>query len=146
MKPLLAVLVLVLLGACSFGSGSPSAGGPSTPTSSASPRGGAGGQTCAEVRAGIDAFNQGDFQATVDHFRTAVPLAEALASADDSQLSRDLLEAVRYYADLAPDAYLRASLSSPDFARYKAITLGQCEAGVGPRQTPSPSDSGGVKT
>jgi hypothetical protein len=81
---------------------------------------------CTEVVAGIDDFNLGDYDGTVVHFRKAIPLAEAQAQQDDSQEAANLLEAVRYYAELAPDEYPDAARSSRDFAKYKAITLGQC--------------------
>lgn len=81
---------------------------------------------CAEVRDGIDAFNLGDYDETVDHFRDAEPLAEAQLAADDSQAATDLLEAVRYYANLPADEYPEAARSSADFEKYKRITLGQC--------------------
>ena len=81
-------------------------------------------EACDEVRAGIDAFNQGDFEGTVEHFEAAVPLAEDRD--DGSQAAGDLVDAVHYYADLAPADYSEAARSSPDFARNKAITLGQC--------------------
>ncbi|MCW2739522.1 MAG: hypothetical protein JWN97_4166 [Nocardioides sp.] len=35
-------------------------------------------------------------------------------------------EEVRYYAALDAALYPEAARSSPEFARYKAITLGQC--------------------
>lgn len=81
---------------------------------------------CMEVRAGIDAFNLGDYVETIGHFRKAVPLAVDEAKADDSQKAADLVEAVKYYADLDPEGYPEAARSSADFAKYKAITLGQC--------------------
>ena len=81
-------------------------------------------EACAEVRTGIAAFNDGDFDATVEHFEAAVPLAEA--QDDGSAKAADLVEAVRYYAELAADRYPEAARSSPQFAKYKAITLGQC--------------------
>jgi hypothetical protein len=161
MKPLLALLVIVVLGACSSGgtSSSASAAHPSAPSASATPTvppvdppsSGSGGQpdasgteTCAEVRAGVDAFNRGDLTDTVDHFRKAVPLARARAATDGLDSSADLLEAVEYYAELPPQRYLRAAATSPAFARYKAITLGQCVSPNAPLQSPSASDSGGV--
>jgi hypothetical protein len=79
---------------------------------------------CDEVRAGIDAFNLGDFGGTVEHFEAALPLAEA--QDDGSETAGDLVDAVRYYAELRPGRYPDAARSSPDFARNKAITLGQC--------------------
>ena len=98
---------------------------------------------CDEVRAGIDDFNKGDFEGTVDHFRTAEPLARSQAAADSSSSAQDLLEAVRYYADLAPKDYPLSAASSADFAKYKAITLGQCVAGAEPAD-PAESESPGV--
>ncbi len=85
-----------------------------------------GATACDEVVAGIDAFNLGDFSSTVRHFRAAVPLAEAEARDDDSQEAADLVDAVHYYADLPAEDYLEAADSSPEFAKYKEITLGQC--------------------
>ncbi len=80
---------------------------------------------CAEVRAGIAAFNQGDYEETVTRFVEAVPLAEERL--DGSDEAADLLEAVRWYAELEPEDYPEAAISSPEFAAYKAITLGQCD-------------------
>jgi hypothetical protein len=79
---------------------------------------------CEEVRTGIEAFNLGDYDGTVEHFEAAVPLAEE--QDDGSTTASELIEAVRYYATLDADAYPEAARSSPEFARYKAITLGQC--------------------
>ena len=81
-------------------------------------------EACEEVRTGIEAFNLGDFVGTVEHFEAAVPLAEA--QDDGSEEAADLVEAVRYYAELDAEQYPEASRSSADFAKYKAITLGQC--------------------
>jgi hypothetical protein len=79
---------------------------------------------CEEVRAGIDAFNLGDFEETVEHFELAVPLAEE--QDDGSETAGDLVDAVHYYADLAPADYPQAARSSQEFLKYKNITLGQC--------------------
>ncbi len=81
---------------------------------------------CIEIRAGIDAFNLGDYEETIGHFRKALPLAADEAKDDDSQKAADLVEAVTYYAELDPEKYPEAARSSADFAKYKAITLGQC--------------------
>lgn len=115
--------VLVLLGGCSAGSD------PSDADSAAT-------DACTEVRAGIDAFNTGDFDETVDRFRAALPLAEDQARTDDSTKAADLLEAVQYYADLEAGMYADAARTSPDFEKYKQITLGQC----GPIEQPNPDD------
>ncbi len=91
---------------------------------------------CDEVRAGIESFNASDYAMTVDHFRKAMPLAVDQAKRDDSSKAADLVEAVTYYAELDPDQYAEAAQSSKDFAKYKAITLGQCV----PVQQPGGSD------
>ncbi|MGJ9423514.1 hypothetical protein [Aeromicrobium sp. CF3.5] len=117
--------VLVLLGGCS---GATDESGPDADPAAT--------DACTEVRAGIDAFNTGDFDETVDRFRTALPLAEDQASSDDSQEAADLLEAVQYYADLEAGMYPEAARTSPDFEKYKQITLGQC----GPIEQPDPDD------
>lgn len=119
--------VLVLLGGCSGTTDDPGPDPGSDPAAT---------DACAEVRAGIDAFNTGDFDETVDRFRKALPLAEDQASADDSPEASDLLEAVQYYADLEAGMYAEAARTSPDFAKYKIITLSQC----GPIEPPNPDD------
>lgn len=81
-------------------------------------------EACEKVRTGIEAFNLGDYDGTVEHFEAAVPLAEE--QDDGSTKAGQLVEAVRYYAALDAEAYQEAARSSPEFARYKAITLGQC--------------------
>ena len=81
-------------------------------------------EACQEVRRGIDAFNEGDYAGTVEHFEDALPLAEE--QDDGSATAGQLVDAVRYYAELRPGRYPEAARSSPDFARNKAITLGQC--------------------
>ena len=85
-------------------------------------------EACAEVRAGIDAFNEGEYDQTVVHFEAALPLAEE--QDDGSVPASELIEAVRYYAELDPELYPEAARSSSEFAKYKAITLGQCVAGA----------------
>lgn len=121
-RPLFAVLTLLLLGACDTQADAPSesSGSPSV----------SGSTACAEVRAGVDAFNQGDLAKTVEHFQRAVPLAAAEARADDSEAARLLVEAVTYYAELAPDDYPESARSSSEFAKYKQITLSQCVPAV----------------
>jgi hypothetical protein len=85
-------------------------------------------QACEEVRAGIEAFNVGEFDETVKHFQAALPLAEE--QDDGSVMASQLIEAVRYYAELDAELYPYAARSSPEFAKNKAITLGQCVAGA----------------
>jgi len=101
-------------------------------TSAPSPRSGEpaviDSQACEEVRIGIDAFNVGEFDETVAHFEEALPLAEE--QDDGSAVAGQLVEAVRYYAELDAGDYPEAARSSPEFAKYKAITLGQCVSGV----------------
>jgi hypothetical protein len=117
------VLVLALAG-CSGSGDRPSADPPSSTSTPDDDVPVADSPACDEVRAGIDAFNAGDFEGTVGHFEAAVPLAEA--QDDGSEAAGDLVDAVHYYADLDAEQYLDASESSPEFAKYKAITLGQC--------------------
>lgn len=104
----------------------PGSGDDEPGSGAASPTEPARTEACAEVRAGIDAFNEGDFTETVARFEAALPLAEEHAEQEDSERADLLLEAVRWYAELPPEDYPRASRSSEDFARYKAITLAQC--------------------
>lgn len=87
-----------------------------------------GAKTCAEVRTGIAAFNNKDYDGTVSHFKKAETLAKLYAKKAPGKKSSDLLQAVDYYAHLPAGAYPKAAQSSADFARFKAITLGQCEA------------------
>ena len=94
-------------------------------------------EACDAVRAGIEAFNGGEFDQTVKHFQAALPLAEE--QDDGSVLASQLVEAVRYYAELDAELYPNAARSSPEFAKYKAITLGQCVAGDD--ETPEPPDA-----
>lgn len=86
-------------------------------------------QTCEEVRAGIDEFNQNDYDGTVAHFQKAVHPAEIYATEQPEPEARALLEAVRYYAALPPESYAKAARQSADFARHKAVTLNQCASG-----------------
>ena len=76
-------------------------------------------------------------------FERAVPLA--VSQLDGTRASRQLVAAVRYYADLAPDDYPAAAQESAEFATYKAITLGQCGDGLGPAPS-NPSESPGFQT
>ena len=121
-------VVVALAGGCSSGGGD-SAEPQETdgPTSAATPDEDVAvvdSEACEEVRTGIAAFNEGDFDGTVEHFEAAVPLAEG--QDDGSAMAADLVEAVRYYAELEAERYPEAARSSPKFAKYKAITLGQC--------------------
>jgi hypothetical protein len=138
----LAGALLVLTG-CTGGGSVPAASQPSAdpspPSVSAAPTGAA----CDEVVAGINDFNAGDYEGTVEHFKVAVRLAEA--EDDGSQESVLLLMAVQYYADLAPEDYPEAAESSSDFARWKAVTLGQC-AEEGAIQPPPSDEESSVLT
>ncbi len=87
-----------------------------------------GTQACAEVRAALDAFDAGDFEEAVERFEAAVPLAEDRAERTPSERADLLLEAVRWYAALAPEDYPEAR-DSDRFARYQAITVAQCVVG-----------------
>ena len=144
MRLLCALVLLLAMSACSIGSDSDASGSrqpgssPSSPDPSATPDppeaaqpDASGTPACTQVRAGIDAFNAGDFAGTVGHFVRALPLARAQAGARPSKAADDLLEAVTYYAELAPDDYPQSAASSSEFAKYKAITLGQCVVATG---------------
>lgn len=139
-----AVVVVALTGGCAgdgnpFGSedrqgpGNVDDSAPPDPETSASPPPQSGdaavvdSEACVAVRAGIAAFNLGEFDDTVKHFQVALPLAEE--QDDGSVAASELIEAVRYYAELDAELYPEAARSSPEFAKYKAITLGQCAAG-----------------
>lgn len=91
---------------------------------------------CGVVRAGIDAFNAGDYDETVERFTEAVPLAEE--QLDGSQQSEQLLEAVEWYAALPAADYPEAAASSPQFQRYKDVTLTQCAPTPDGSTQPSP--------
>jgi len=123
-KTVAALLALLLLSACSSEDGSPD---PVPVVTRA--------EVCLEVNAGIAAFNAGDLQETVERFRAAVPLARQADEGTGTADSQDLLDATVYYAELAPEDYLAAAAVSPDFARFKQVTLGQCTP-----DAPAPDD------
>ncbi len=148
MRTIAAALLVLVLGACSSGGGDGEADGQTTDAPPSSVPDGTEApddpladlsdtEACAEVRAGIDAFNLGDVDETVARFEAAIPLAEQLV-ADAAAPGTDLLlEAIRYYAALPAEEYGAAS-PSPEFQRYKTVTLTQCDYG----STPSDSDTG----
>lgn len=129
-----AAFLAVIAAGCSAGDGEGRADDRPTPPSSPPERLVSETEACAEVRAGIDAFNDGDLEETVRHFETAEPLAEQLV--EDGADAKLLLEAIRYYAALPPEEYLEAS-PSPDFQRNKVITLMVCAYGEGDPEQPS---------
>jgi hypothetical protein len=147
MRLILALLLLFGLSACSFERESPTADPTRQPTSSPSaPDSDAPTQpdasdtkACEEVRAGIGAFNAGEYERTVEHFRLALPLAREQFRSNPSGAADDLVEAVTYYAELAPEEYPESARSSAEFAKYKAITLGQCVSGTEPLRESSES-------
>ena len=120
MRPFVACAALVVLAGCGLGSSEPDQ---DTIDDAAA-------ETCAEVRSGIDAFNEKDYTGTVDHFKKAKPLAKRYAELSDDKKADDLLEAVDYYAHLPADEYRRAFANSRRFLEYKKITLDQCAAGT----------------
>lgn len=125
MRTFVTSALLILLSACSGGSGgsgSDSDAAAKTGTSAAE----AVQQTCAEVRAGIDEFNRHDYAATVKHFQKAKAPAKIYAKVNPEPEADALLDAVEYYANLAPEKYAEAARSSENFARNKTITLTQC--------------------
>ena len=150
MRLIIAFLLAAALSACSADQESPEAeppsASPSAPETSESPEPGqpdaSATPACAEVREGIDAFNRTEFANTVAHFRLAVPLARARARTAPSPAADDLVEAVVYYAGLAPEDYPLAARSAPEFAKYKAITLAQCAPLGGPPLGGSPEPPG----
>ncbi len=117
-------LVVALTGGCSGGGESSGSNDSATPSPGSGDGPVADSAACEEVRAGIDAFNLGAYDETVTHFEAALPLAEQ--QGDGSVSASQLIEAVRYYAELDAELYPEAARSSADFAKYKAITLGQC--------------------
>lgn len=118
----LVILGLALVG-CSRGTDGTEPPAESAPTLSAAD---AVQKTCLEVRAGIDDFNRHDYAATVKHFEKARTTAKIYAKVDPEPQADALLDAVEYYANLAPKDYPEAARSSENFARNKAITLTQC--------------------
>lgn len=144
------VVVMAFTGGCSVGGESDGPDGgdagttgdatPSEPETTATPPPRPDGvpvaesEACSEVRAGIDAFNAGAFDETVTHFEAALPLAQE--QDDGSAPASQLIEAVRYYAELDAELYPEAARTSPEFAKYKTITLGQCVAGDGATSEP----------
>ena len=92
--------------------------------------------TCEEVRAGIDEFNRQDYAGTVEHFEKAKGPAKVYARVDPEPEADQLLDAVEYYANLAPEDYPEAARTSEHFARNKAITLGQCASNDPIDETP----------
>jgi len=117
-RSLVPLVVMAALGSCGFAPHN-------SHTSSRSPL----DSTCTRVRAGIADFNDGNYEDTIKRFTDAKKFARAYASQSDSPKADDLLKAVVYYAELPADQYAEAARTSKDFAKYKAITLGQCESG-----------------
>jgi hypothetical protein len=83
-------------------------------------------RTCELVRDGIDEFNRHDYAGTVASFRRAKAPAKVYATMNQEPEADALLDAVEYYANLAPADYPEAARTSEHFARNKAITLSQC--------------------
>ena len=78
------------------------------------------------MRDGIDEFNRHDYAGTVEHFRKARTPAKVYAKVNTEPAADALLDAVEYYANLAPEDYPDAARTSEHFARNKTITLTQC--------------------
>lgn len=95
-------------------------------------------RVCDLVRRGVDAFNNGDVEETIERFQEAVPLAEELATQQPSADTERLRDAVEYYAGIPADEYVEANDSDPTFADYRDFTLVTCEYD-GPLE---PSDTG----
>lgn len=120
MKSLAAAALLLALAACGTGSSDRD-----EPTAAELQQ-----QVCEDVRKGIDAFNRQDYEGTVLHFEQAKKPATVNAQVDPEPEADALLDAVQYYANLDPADYPEAARSSENFARNKAITLGQCTDGA----------------
>ena len=67
-----------------------------------------------------------DYAGTVEHFVKAKVPAKVNAKVNEEPEADALLDAVEYYANLAPEDYPEAARSSENFARNKVITLEQC--------------------
>jgi hypothetical protein len=134
MKLLLVAALVAVLTGCS--SSSPEV----DPIAKLSPKT-LGAKTCVEVRAGIEAFNVHDYVGTMKHFKKAEVFAKLYYKKAQGAGSSTLLQAVDYYAHLPAKAYPEAARTSADFARYKAITLGQCEPSDGPTPDPQGTDT-----
>lgn len=137
MRPVVVLVLLAILAAC----GSSSSSGSDADSDATLSGKAVGAKTCVEVRTGIDAFNAKDYANTVTHFKKAEVLAKLYAKKSPGKTSSDLLQAVDYYAHLPAKAYPKAALSSSEFARFKAITLGQCEPVEGPTPDPQGTDT-----
>ncbi len=150
MRIILAAVLLIFLSGCSSDQKSGRAEPRKDPSASASAPAApdrpevSETKACSAVRAGINAFNAGDFSITVDEFRRALPLARAQAEDNPSKAADDLVEAITYYAELAPEDYPQSAVSSPEFLKYKAITLGQCVGDGAPLE--GESESPGITT
>ncbi len=118
----------------------------SAPSASSTPSPGAAGPdygrpaatpACADVRAGIDAFNLSDYDAAVAAFDRALPLARQQAEEYAVPPARRLLEAVSYYAALDADELAAAFPPAPEDRKYQLVTLAQCQpTGPGPTESP----------
>ncbi|QWC85855.1 hypothetical protein KLP28_03675 [Nocardioidaceae bacterium] len=86
---------------------------------------------CAAVRDGIDAYNIGDLEESVQAFDDALPLARTHAAqqgaGEGARAAQALLEAVRYYAGLSVTELRDAFPASRDTVRYQQTTLEQCQ-------------------
>lgn len=148
-KALVALVLLAGLAstACSGGSdeggADPAPSTPSVPESSASGGGPeidlAATDVCGLVRDGIDAFNVGDLEGTIERFEEAVPLAEDLAEEQPSEQTETLLDAVRYYADIPAKDYVEESQTSAEFLEFKDFTLTECAYGGPPADATDPA-------
>ncbi|MCW2769407.1 MAG: hypothetical protein JWR27_840 [Aeromicrobium sp.] len=126
MRTYVGVTLLLVLGACGG-----EASAPPGPTAAEAFQ-----QTCAQVRAGIDEFNRHDYAGTVASFERAKVPAKIYAQVSPEPEADALLDAVEYYANLAPVDYPEAARTSEHFARSKSITLNQCTTGEPIDETP----------
>ena len=129
MRTWVAIALLLVLGACGRTDEKPAVS-PSLSADEAFQR------TCQDVRDGIDEFNRHDYAGTVASFEKAEVPARVYARVSPEPDADALLDAVEYYANLAPDDYPEAARSSEHFARNKTITLNQCAADEPIDETP----------
>ena len=86
--------------------------------------------TCIEVRAGVAAYNAQDLDAVQPHFVRAEVFARKYAKESSSREADDLLDAVKFFADVPPSGYSKDEAALKLFEKYKAITLGDCVNGI----------------
>ena len=131
-KPIVGLALLAVLAGCG------SSGNPKPSDAATTPS--AREATCIEVRAGIAAYNTQDLDAVQPRFVRAQVFAKKYAKESSSRKADELLEAVKFFADVPPSGYSKDAASSKLFEKYKAITLGDCVNGEQGGSTGDPGD------